>query len=116
MAQERWSELDQLLTSLPADPGAQLEADVLRARAYLKRREFSAARQVLEATITRAPQAVRPRVILGHVLLQEDQDRDAAERALRDVLALDPGQVETRHNLSVLMQRQGKKTAERNGS
>jgi Flp pilus assembly protein TadD len=47
-------------------------------------------------------------VILSHVLLQEGQDWDAAERALRDVLALDPNHQETRHNLALLLRRLGR--------
>jgi hypothetical protein len=42
------------------------------------------------------------------VLLQEGRDWEGAERALRDVLALDPGHAEARHNLDVLLHQQGR--------
>jgi hypothetical protein len=41
-------------------------------------------------------------VILSHVLLQEGQDWDAADRALLDVLTLGPNHGEARRNLAVL--------------
>src|SRR5439155_15523110 len=38
---------------------------------------------------------------------QEGKDPDAAEQALRDVLALDPSNAEAQHNLSVLLGQRG---------
>jgi hypothetical protein len=75
---------------------------VLRARAHLARREFAAAREVLQRTIARAPEAPWPRVILSHVELQEGRDWGAAERALLDILQRDPEHKEARHNLAIL--------------
>src|SRR5262249_14958569 len=43
-----------------------------------------------------------------HALLQEGKDRAAAEEALRDVLVLDPGHAEARHNLAVLLDQQNR--------
>jgi Tfp pilus assembly protein PilF len=51
----------------------------------------------------RAPQALRPRVLLSRVLLQEGRDLAAAEKALRDVLAMDPNHAEAKHNLAILL-------------
>jgi hypothetical protein len=48
------------------------------------------------------PRALWPRVVLSHVLLQEGQDWQGAERALCDVLALDPRHAEAHRNLAVL--------------
>jgi hypothetical protein len=45
-------------------------------------------------------------VILSHVLLQEGRDPQAAEKALHDVLALDPNHREARHNLAALQKRE----------
>jgi hypothetical protein len=45
------------------------------------------------------------------VLLQEGRDWAAAERALRDVLDIDPNHAETRHNLTVLQRRLGRQVA-----
>jgi len=60
-----------------------------------------------------APQVLWPRVVLSHVLLQEGQDGPAAERALRDVLALDPDHTETRDNLALLLRQPGKQAGNR---
>jgi GT2 family glycosyltransferase/predicted Zn-dependent protease len=108
LSQGRWAEVEEAAGRLEADGGAWGDAAVLRARGLLARREFAAARRLLEETIARAPEAVWPRLVLTHVLLQEGGDGAAAERALRDVLALDPSNAEARHNLEVLLRRQGR--------
>jgi hypothetical protein len=48
-------------------------------------------------------------VLLSQVLLQEGRDWEAAERALRDVLTLEPNHKETQHNLQTLLRRLGRK-------
>jgi GT2 family glycosyltransferase/tetratricopeptide (TPR) repeat protein len=103
LAQRRWEELDQATARLENGPNLSIEANVFRARGYLARREFAAARSQLEACIAQNPTAVWPRVILSHVLLQEGIDWPGAEQALRDVLVLDPNQGEAKHNLTVLL-------------
>ena len=47
--------------------------------------------RLLEAAITKAPQAVALRRVLSYALLQEGKDWSAAERALCELLKLDPG-------------------------
>jgi predicted Zn-dependent protease len=76
---------------------------MLRARLLMSRREFGRARQMLEALAQRAPQAVWPRILLSHVLLQEGRDWVAAERVLREILVLEPNQREARTNLASLL-------------
>jgi Flp pilus assembly protein TadD len=71
------------------------------------RQDFTGARDLLDAAIAVAPQAVWPRVVRSHVLLREGRDWAGAERALRDVLALDPRHAKARRNLAVLLQRAG---------
>jgi hypothetical protein len=51
--------------------------------------------------------ALPPRVLLSHVLLQEGADWNAAEKSLRDVLAISPDHAETTHNLAILQRQQG---------
>jgi Tfp pilus assembly protein PilF len=110
LEQGRWAELDAALTALQ-ERGAGQDAAVLRARGHLARQDFAAARVLLEETIERLPQALGPRVILSHALLQEGTDLDAAEQALRSVLALAPTHAEARNNLAVL-RRQRQRLAE----
>jgi glycosyltransferase involved in cell wall biosynthesis/Flp pilus assembly protein TadD len=104
LQQQRWTELFAALPHLDGNAETALEALMLRGRAHLARREFDAAREHVQAAIARAPQAVVPRVLLSHVLLQQDRDWAAAEQALFDVLALDPNDSEAQHNLRVLHQ------------
>jgi hypothetical protein len=39
----------------------------------------------------------------SHVLLLEGRDPEGLEKALRDVLALDPNHAEARHNLAIVL-------------
>jgi tetratricopeptide (TPR) repeat protein len=104
----QWQELEGLLQKLESVPAARDDAVVLRARAHLARREFTETLALLDAAIAARPRALWPRVIRSHALLQQGQDWDAAEQALRDVLALDPGHEESRQNLKLLLKQQGK--------
>jgi tetratricopeptide (TPR) repeat protein len=104
----RWTDLEQAAYNAEVTAGAALEATLLRARAHQARKEFAPARRLLEQVIPRAPEALAPRVLLSHVLLQEDKDPLAAEQALHDVLARDAANSEARHNLAVLRRKQGK--------
>jgi tetratricopeptide (TPR) repeat protein len=107
-----WPEFTALLRRLEALPNSQLEVEVLRARAHLARNEYHDARELLESTKQRHPQALWPRVVLSHVLLQEHRDLDAAEIALRDVLVLAPDHLQSQNNLQVLLE---EKKARENG-
>jgi glycosyltransferase involved in cell wall biosynthesis len=110
LGQGKWDAVGEAagrLDGLP--PPGPLEAAVLRGRALLARLDFAAARLLLEEAAARFPGELAPRVLLSHALLREGTDLDAAERALREVLALAPDHAEARHNLEVLLrQRQGR--------
>jgi tetratricopeptide (TPR) repeat protein len=106
LRQSQWEELEQVAGSL--EPLAGAEAALVRARGHMARQEWAAAQELLRETAVRWPTEVRPRLLLGHALLQEGRDWEAAEAALRAVLALDPGHAETRHNLALLLQQQGR--------
>ncbi len=106
--QGRWADFDAALAEVPAGPDWEAEALLLRGRAYLARGEFPAARGLLEEAAARAPRVVGPRVLLTHALLQEGADPAAAERALREVLSLDPRLAECWRNLAVLLRQQGR--------
>ncbi len=104
LKQADWPLLEEAVVRLEALPGAvPLEAALLRGRGLLARREFAAARRILEEADARFPDELAPRVILSHVFLQEVTDFAAAERALRKVLARAPDHAEARHNLELLL-------------
>jgi tetratricopeptide (TPR) repeat protein len=90
---------------LAAMPDGTLEADLLRARFLAVNGEFAKAREVLESAIERHPDAIRPRIVLSNVLLQENRDLDAAEVALRDILAMAPDHTPSQHNLRLLLKK-----------
>lgn len=102
LSTQSWQGLAKVIQSL--DRLAPLEAAVLRAREYLARKDFAAARAILEPTIAQHPHMVYPLVIYSHVLLQEGSDLAAAEKILRDILAIAPNHEESRHNLTLLLQ------------
>jgi tetratricopeptide (TPR) repeat protein len=103
LAMGLWNDLNALTRRLGEMPDAQDDAALFRARALLKRKEFPAARAALEEPIARNPHALKPRIVLSHILLQEGRDPCAAEAALRAILAIDPAHAEARHNLAVLL-------------
>jgi tetratricopeptide (TPR) repeat protein len=107
LQQQRWPELETILAELEREPQTILESAVLRARAALARRDFAAARRLLEDTIRQAPQTLTPYVLLSHVLLQAG-DETAAEPMLRHIVEHAPGQAESWRNLTVLYRRQGR--------
>jgi tetratricopeptide (TPR) repeat protein len=108
LAQSRWDDLERASNQLAKDPQLGADGVVNRGRAQLGRKEFAAAGESFAEAICLVPQAVLPRVLLSHALLQEGKDWPAAERALRDVLALEPGNAEAQNNLRLLLQIQGK--------
>lgn len=108
LAQGRWDEFERILGNLQTQPRHAEEAALLQARGHLARKEFSAARRLLEEVIARTPKAIYPRQLLTHVLLQEGKDWAVAERALRDILALDPRHGEARNNLAILLRQLGR--------
>ncbi len=108
LAQQRWADLEGLARSLEAGPSGEVGAASVRGRVHLARRQFAAGRGFLEGVCARFPQALESRLVLSYVLLQEGRDWDAAERALRDVLELEPAHAESRHNLQLLLRQRGK--------
>jgi glycosyltransferase involved in cell wall biosynthesis/Tfp pilus assembly protein PilF len=96
-------EFEEVTQHLETLPGGGLEVALLRGRSLMARREFRAARALVEGACARQPEALPLRVLLSHVLLQEGRDLPAAEAALRAVLEQDPSNAEARHNLALLL-------------
>src|SRR5262249_26378966 len=94
LKQRPWPDPAEGGRRLRALPGETLSAADLEARGGLARKDFQAARALLEAVIQQYPDVVGLRVLLSYAFLQEGRDWDAAEKALRDVLALDPNDAE----------------------
>jgi hypothetical protein len=78
------------------------------ARCRIERGESAAARAGLEAAVEKFPGSVPLRVALTHALLKGGADKAEVERALRDVLVLDPDHPQARHNLEILLREQGR--------
>jgi GT2 family glycosyltransferase/tetratricopeptide (TPR) repeat protein len=108
LSQGRWSDFEEVVKRLEGDPNASLEGEVMRARGHMKRQEFKPALALLRRVTSQHSRAVWPHVILSHALLQEGKDMAAAEQTLRDVLTLDPGHSEARHNLSLVLRNQNR--------
>src|SRR5262249_28412932 len=102
LEQDRPDLFDQALSQLQSDARNRSDCQVLLARRHLKRQEFAQAQQLLRPLIALEPTKVWPRLVLSHALLQEGRDWPAAAQALRDVLALEPGNPEATRNLARL--------------
>jgi tetratricopeptide (TPR) repeat protein len=105
LEQQRWQEMADVLARLQSDPGTKGQAAVLLAQKYLAFRDFTEARALMEEAIVADPRALGPRIVLGRILMADGGDRAAAEKALRDVLALDANNSEARQNLARLRER-----------
>ncbi|HVX11705.1 MAG TPA: glycosyltransferase [Pirellulales bacterium] len=101
LAQGRWGDAEQLAERLQT-LARPVEALVLRARAHMTRREFTAARQLAEQAVTLAPDLLMAREVLSHVLVLEGRDWAAAEQAVREVLARQPSNTTALTNLAVV--------------
>jgi tetratricopeptide (TPR) repeat protein len=108
LSQGKWDAAEAVAREIEARPGGAVTATLLRARAQMFRKNYAAARQLAEAAIAQAPQAVWPREVLSHVLVLEGRDWVAAERALRDLLALQPNNPTALHNLAVAQRELGR--------
>jgi tetratricopeptide (TPR) repeat protein/SAM-dependent methyltransferase len=106
--QSRWDELETVIGKLETTPQGAAGAAQLRAVRHSVRQELPAARQVLEEAVARWPKNLEFHVLLSRILLREGKDWVAVERALRNVLALDPYHTEARNNLTVLLRQQGR--------
>ncbi len=105
LAQRRWEELEEVAGRVNALPDPGGEAGVLQARIHRARGERSAALALLEQTIARHPQAVWPRLVRTHWLIDDGVIDETLEQALREVLVLDPQHTEARQNLAVYLAR-----------
>jgi tetratricopeptide (TPR) repeat protein len=105
LSQQRWADLEDAAEGLARTNGGAVQAIVSRARCHLARREFAEAKSLLAEAIAGDPTALRPRLLLSHVLLQENADPQAAEQALLNVLELDPEHAEAQRNLAILRER-----------
>jgi glycosyltransferase involved in cell wall biosynthesis/tetratricopeptide (TPR) repeat protein len=100
--QEEFQEVSQMLEK---HPQGQKDVALFNARRLLADKDFETARALVNEIIERHPDFLPARTILSHIFLQENRDWEGAERALRDILAHDPGNREARHNLDVLLKR-----------
>jgi tetratricopeptide (TPR) repeat protein len=67
-----------------------MAATMLRAQRHLKQGEVAQAGRLLETAVAAEPSALEPRVMLSRLLVENNADRAATERALRAVLGLAP--------------------------
>ena len=110
LTQGRWNEFEQAVDKFRKQSTWSQETVILCARGHLARKEYAAARRLVEEVIAREPKAIYPRQLLTHVLLQEGKDWAAAEQAIRAVLTLDPQHTEARNNLAVLLRQLGRQS------
>jgi tetratricopeptide (TPR) repeat protein len=115
VVQKRWADLHETCRRLDEIPAAKKVAAELRARGHLGRGEFATTRRILEKVVAEWPAQIWPKVLFSRVLLQQGWDWAAAEKTLRDILALDPRHKEATLNLATLRaeRRKALKTAKK---
>ena len=102
LAQQRWQDVEPLLTPIRRDPASATDAALMIARAHLGRRDFASARGILEEINAAAPGQMRVLMLLTQVLLEQGTDRDAAESSLKAILAIDPTHAAARRTMEEL--------------
>jgi glycosyltransferase involved in cell wall biosynthesis/Tfp pilus assembly protein PilF len=105
ISQERWADLEQAIRRLETEVNLPTEAKLLKARERMARKDYTSARRLVEEAIAQAPGAIWAREMLTHVLMAEGRDWAAAEKAILDVLAMDPGNAPAKQNLAAVQAR-----------
>ncbi len=111
LTQRRFAELEEVAARISALPDPTGEAGVLRARMLRARGERSAALALLDETVARHPEAVWPRLTRSHWLIEDGVEDESLEKALREVLVLDPQHAGARRNLAVYLARRNSTAA-----
>jgi|GEM_PF-1872280 len=94
----RWQDLERTIRELESDSLRKFEALLVRARGAIGRDTTAALSALTQAAALR-PDSIWPPLLRSHVYLQSGGDLEAAEKALLDVLALDPSHHQSRVNL-----------------
>jgi hypothetical protein len=102
LSQHRWNKVEEQASAVEKLPQGEMDALLLRAKMQMGRREFGAARTLLEEGLKRWPGCLPLLLTLSHVLLREDRDHLASESVLLEILKVDPSHVQTKQNLEVL--------------
>ena len=89
-------------------PPGEAEAECLLGRGLTTRGEHALAREVLERAAARFPSSVPVWAALSYCLLEGGADPVGAEAALREVLRLDPENVQAKRNLEALYRNTGR--------
>ena len=98
----RFQEFQEISGRLETNPQGKKDGELLNARKFLLFKDFDSARSIVNRLINEAPDFLPARILLSHILLQEDRDWNAAELALKEILTRDPANIEARSNLDVL--------------
>ena len=102
LKQKRSKEFQEVIRILENNPQAKKECLLLQARRHLEAKKFGPACRMVRQIIQDEPNFLAARIVLSHILLHEGKDWKAAEKALKDILVLDPNNKDARQNLKVL--------------
>jgi tetratricopeptide (TPR) repeat protein len=98
--------LAQVVSRLAKLPGGMVEAGILSALWQMRYGDVAAAGPLIERLIAEAPQLPCPRMLRAEWLSRTRASWDEQMRALRDVLRVQPGNVEAREWMAAVEQRQ----------
>jgi hypothetical protein len=99
----RAKELNEVIIKLHSLPEGKVQAVMLRALWSIKCKEHAEAVSLMEEAVVRYPSALEPRMLLGHLLWRDREHKPwVVEKALRNILELDPANVEAKRRLEKL--------------
>jgi tetratricopeptide (TPR) repeat protein len=103
---QRGSALTAIHDRLLGIPGGKQSAGLLAALWHLRHGEAGQAGPIIDELITLQPSASRPRMLRAEWLSRMGASLEAKIQALRDILRIEPGNVEARRFLQMAMQAQ----------
>lgn len=104
LVQRRFAAIQHVNERLAQCPQGAVFVLVLQAETLIASGDLAAARPLLDAAISQAPQMIWPRLVLADWLDKSGADLEQRRQAQRDILRLDPGNLSARANLALLDQ------------
>jgi tetratricopeptide (TPR) repeat protein len=101
--QDRFVEAEGLLRRLRDNPAQPTIEPALLARLKVARRDIAGACRILEEALSRNTEAIWLRILFADILLRLANDKQGAERQMREILVIAPNEQQTRRKLAALL-------------
>lgn len=104
LEQQDYPGIERVAGELVQCPMGNVYSDVLKAKMFLLQRRFPEARELLDRAIAQTPQMIWPRLVLSELMLLSSSSIDDCMAVQRDILRLDPSNLNAQITLERLQQ------------